>query len=411
MAAQPDPRKNEAVHTPHGDLARDPGRGSTPDPGPNPAPGPDLAELAAALPRDALKALGSRPDLQRELLEYHDCLVYQKDLSRHSVRAYVGDVWEFLCYAVRENLTLPAIDLSVLRAYFSERTGARFNAGGSVDQRALSGTSRGRKLSARSQARKLSSLRGFFEDLGRRGALAENPARELHAPRFFRPLPVVLYPGDLARILPDEDPASTGATRSAELASRRANGVDAGQLPTNGPEAATGQAPEHYVARDRALCEMLYSSGMRISELLALTVQDVERLPSQLKILGKGRRERVVFLGPEARAALEKYLGMRGAFEPRDERLFLNHHGGALGDRGARFIMKKMQQSLGIRRKLSPHKMRHSFATDLLNAGADIRAVQELLGHSSLSTTQIYTRVSRERLRDIYRECHPHGRQ
>ena len=367
---------------------------------------PDLAELIAALPEHALKTLAARADLVAQLLEYHDCLVYQKDLSPHSVRAYMLDVWEFLSHLARENLALDAVAVPELRAYFSERTGARFSQQGSVDPRALSGTSRQRKLGARSQARKLSALRGFFADLERRGVIAANPAREIRAPKFFRPLPGVLYPEDLARLLPDEPVPNT---RAAVTVTQATAASPVGADSSDRMDAA-------FALRDRALCETLYSSGMRISELLSLTVGDVilnskNKIVDQLKILGKGRKERIVFLGPEARAAVQAYVDVRGVFEPRTDRLFLNHHGRALGDRGARYILKQMQRRLGIFRRVSPHKMRHSFATDLLNSGAEIRAVQELLGHSSLSTTQIYTHVSRERLRDTYRACHPHGRQ
>lgn len=364
---------------------------------------PDLVELVAVLPEEGLKKLEGRLDLSRQLLEYHDFLVYQKDLSPHSVRAYVIDVWEFLSHVAREKYVLEQITPAELRAYFTERTGASFRQNAPADPQALTGSSRQRKLGARSQARKLSALRGFFSDLERRGMCPENPARELRAPKFFRPLPGVLYPEDLARLLPDE-PATIAIKSSAKNQ-------------TTAPDAPVGSedARPCFAVRDQALCETLYSSGMRISELLALTIDALGvgtkyGIPEQLKILGKGRKERLVFLGSEARSALRAYLQIRSKFKPQTDRLFLNHHGRALSDRGARYILKEMQRRLGIRRRVSPHKMRHSFATDLLNSGAEIRAVQELLGHSSLSTTQIYTHVSRERLRDTYRNCHPHGR-
>ena len=389
----------------------DPGPSGAPDPANSEAPLQDLSELARVLPAGAVNEAGEfveladRADLLDQLLEYHDFLVYQKDLSVHSVRAYVKDVWEFLTHLAREDLTLGQLAPANLRAYFTERTGASFRAD-SRDPQALSGRSRQRKLGARSQARKLSALRGFFADLERRGVCAENPARELRAPKFFKPLPGVLYPEDLARLLPDaEVPPQAESSKPARAA---ANGESKNRSSASG-------AGELFAARDRALCETLYSSGMRISELLALTVDDLSggprgTVPEQLKILGKGRKERIVFLGREAREALENYLARRPEFQPQTPRLFVNHHGRALGDRGARYILREMQRRLGIHRRVSPHKMRHSFATDLLNSGAEIRAVQELLGHSSLSTTQIYTHVSRERLRDTYRDCHPHGR-
>ncbi|MCR9141452.1 MAG: tyrosine-type recombinase/integrase [bacterium] len=388
------------------------------------APQIDFSELEAALPADALNGtISERPELAPQLLEYHDFLVYQKDLSPHSVRAYLVDVVEFLEHVAREKLRLETLGLAELRAYFTERTGAGFRQG-PQDPRALSGTSRHRKLSARSQARKLSALRGFFADLERRGVRGDNPTEDLRAPKFFKPLPGVLYPEDLARLLPDDDAGDSPAAKDKRKAPPRSSGAkhrgrelekDAvpGASFADGEDPA-GEARPGFEVRDRALCEALYSSGMRISELLALTVDDLSGgrrgVPDQLKILGKGRKERIVFLGEAAREALAAYLEIRGEFKPRTERLFLNHHGRALSDRGARYILREMQRRLGIHRRVSPHKMRHSFATDLLNSGAEIRAVQELLGHSSLSTTQIYTHVSRERLRDTYRDCHPHGR-
>lgn len=374
----------------------------------------DLSELARALPAGALDSLGDRRDLLRQLLEYHDFLVYQKDLSAHSVRAYVKDVWEFLTHLAREGLTLEGLAPANLRAYFTERTGASFRAD-RRDPQALSGRSRQRKLGARSQARKLSALRGFFANLERRGVCAENPARELRAPKFFKPLPGVFYPEDLARLLPDAEASPAQSAQPARPARTKSAARSVAQEAGAAAPQSAGMSGENFAARDRALCEALYSSGMRISELLALTVDDLTggprgTIPEQLKILGKGRKERIVFLGPEAREALEHYLAQRPDFQPQTQRLFVNHHGRALGDRGARYILREMQRRLGIHRRVSPHKMRHSFATDLLNSGAEIRAVQELLGHSSLSTTQIYTHVSRERLRDTYRDCHPHGR-
>lgn len=317
---------------------------------------------------------GLRGDLVVQLTRFHDFLYAERNFSPHTVRAYITDVGEFLKYVDRSKTEIGDLDVKDLRSYFSERTGGGFKAD-APDQRAVTGKARGRRLAPRSQARKLASIRAFFRFLERSGIVSVNPASAIPSPRFFRPLPGVLSPDEMNLLL-------------------------------DGP----GEAPEHLAARDRAMIEMLYSSGMRISELLSLKVSDVEGIPSQVVVTGKGNRERIVFLGDAARSILGAYLLLRGRFSPVDDALFLNHRGRALDARGVRHRLKRLQLEQGVSRRVHPHKFRHTFATDLLNSGADIRAVQEMLGHSSLSTTQLYTAVSKDRLREIHRQCHPHGR-
>ncbi len=317
---------------------------------------------------------GMRPDLTTELTRFHDFLYAERNFSPHTVRAYTTDVGEFLRFVDRTQSQLAELDVKDLRSYFSERTGGGFKAE-TPDQRAVTGKARGRKLAPRSQARKLASVRAFFRFLERSGIVSLNPASGIPSPRFFRPLPGVLSPEEMNLLL-------------------------------EGP----GESPEHLAARDRAMIEMLYSSGMRISELLSLKMDDVEGVPSHVRVTGKGNRERIVFLGESARSVLSAYLALRGRFSPVDDALFLNHRGRALDARGARHRLRRLQLEQGVSRRVHPHKFRHTFATDLLNSGADIRAVQEMLGHSSLSTTQLYTAVSKDRLREIHRQCHPHGK-
>lgn len=170
-------------------------------------------------------------------------------------------------------------------------------------------------------------------------------------------------------------------------------------------------------ARDRALIEMLYSTGCRISELLAITVTQIGKAQSAIQIVGKGRVIRTVYIGSKAQEALRCYLPYRqqklhtrfGNVQ-QHALLFLNNRGSALSRRGAGFIVKKYQTQLPISKPISPHTFRHSFATHLLDAGADIRVVQELLGHRQLSTTQIYTHVSIAKLQALHRKAHPHGK-
>lgn len=354
------------------------------------------------LPEGALPQLKTRPELIGELETFADFLEHERDVSPHTLRAYLTDLFEFFLFLARRALAPVDVEPRDLRDYFVERTGASFRAE-RVGPAALTGQSKNRKLGARSQARKLASLRRYYAFLERRERISANPAREIPAPRFFRGLPGVIPTDDLGRLF-DE---AASAADSPRVAAQHAERADA-------PGDSSGDAFTR--ARDAALCEMLYSSGMRISELLSLSADSVANLPEQIKITGKGRKDRIVFLGEAAREALAAYLPLRASATPAgapgrsSDALFLNRRGGALTDRGARFILRNLARSIGLRKKLSPHKFRHSFATDLLNAGADIRAVQELLGHASLSTTQIYTRVSREKLRDVHRQCHPHGR-
>ncbi|MEQ8352523.1 MAG: tyrosine-type recombinase/integrase [Leptospiraceae bacterium] len=326
-------------------------------------------------------------EYQSYLQSFRTNLEVERDLSPHSVRAYLSDLEEFLLFLQSEDLQPEQCDARILRSFFTARTGVDFSRNPlKSDPRAVTGKTGHRKLSARSQARKLSTLRLFFRQLMKQGKIKSNPARDLPSPRFYRALPGVLRPGELENVL--EAPTST---ESIEPNRRLRKDV--------------GEAVK---SRDRAIFETLYSTGMRISELLSLNLDDVENLPDRIKITGKGSKQRIVFVGEEARLALARYMKLRPQLRPENGALFCNARGGPLTDRGVRDRMQKYARQLGLS-KLHPHKLRHSFATDLLNEGADIRAVQEMLGHSSLSTTQIYTSVSKDRLRDIYRNCHPRG--
>jgi len=158
--------------------------------------------------------------------------------------------------------------------------------------------------------------------------------------------------------------------------------------------------------RDRAILETFYSSGLRISELVSLSVDDVDSISGVVKALGKGKKERVVPIGDAALNAIRKYLDKR---KKTSSALFLNKNGKRIGARGVRDIVEKYLKSAGISRGVSPHTFRHSFATHLLNRGADLRTVQELLGHANLSTTQIYTHLTTERLKSVYDKAHPHA--
>ena len=230
-----------------------------------------------------------------------------------------------------------------------------------------------KSYSRASLARKLSSLRSFFRYLRRRGGLEQDPTVGLITPRIGRRLPVFLYLEEMERLL---------AAPAADTPIGR---------------------------RDRALLETLYATGLRVSELVSLDVDQVTDT-DEIRVVGKGRKERLVFLGNAAQAALQEYLrrGRIALAAPREEpALFLNRQGARLTDRSVRRLVHKYALAACARHGLSPHSLRHSFASHLLEAGADLRTIQELLGHASLATTQIYTHVSPGRLQEVYRQAHP----
>jgi integrase/recombinase XerC len=221
-----------------------------------------------------------------------------------------------------------------------------------------------------SAARKLAAVRTFFRFLCREGILDKNPARALLSPRTERRIPVHLEESEIAALL-----AVPGE----------------------------GLAP----ARARAILELFYATGIRCGELVGLDVEDVDRAARMVRVLGKGRKERVVPFGKPAAQALDAYMVDRAQTQPRSGALFVNKRGGRLTDRYVRYIVAARMAELAGIRKISPHALRHSFATHLLERGADLRAIQELLGHASLSTTQRYTHVNARYILDVYKKSHP----
>lgn len=289
---------------------------------------------------------------------YISYLRAEKGASIHTVNSYRGDVVQFLKYIG----TRAPVDRVLVRAYLADL--------------------RKRGLSRRTQSRKLAALNSFFRYLRREGLIAGNPLAGLHGPKLEKRLPMVLSSERVASLIESADPSSP-----------------------------SGQ-------RDRAILELFYSSGLRVGELVSLRVGDVDFYEGTVRVWGKGSRERIVPLGSEAERSLKVYLEWgrpelmrRGRRQRSEEALFLNCRGGRLTARGARNIVYKYASRIGFLEKVSPHTFRHSFATHLLDGGADLRVVQELLGHASLSTTQIYTHVTRERLRTVYMRAHPRARE
>ncbi|MCS6985785.1 MAG: tyrosine-type recombinase/integrase [Leptospiraceae bacterium] len=305
--------------------------------------------------------------LKEGYLELYDqYLACEKSYPPNTRSAYLRDVRQFLDYLKKKDL----------QEFSTETVYAWLNS-----EFAIRRSRKAQKIIRSSQARKIASLRSFFSFLEKRKLLEENPMRWVRVAKWRRPLPRPVLPIDMSRLLEDK-------TMQKNLL----------QL------------------RDRALFETCYSTGMRISEALHVKISDImdgEGIVSSLKVFGKGGKERIVFLGEKAKEALGAYLRVRPLLvkQKNTEALFVNAHGGALTRTGAALILRRRRLYLNIARHYTPHSFRHAFATDLLNAGADIRHVQEMLGHSSLSTTQRYLAVAQERLQEIYRSCHPHGRK
>ncbi|MEX2224445.1 MAG: tyrosine recombinase XerC [Candidatus Rokuibacteriota bacterium] len=279
-------------------------------------------------------------------LEYQSV---ERGASPHTLRSYAADLIEFSGFLAEEKIAgWEAADTRVVRAFL-----ARLHK---------------RRLAKATIARKLAAVRSCFRFLARRGVLEVNPARQVRSPRLGRRLPSFL-PVDEAAVLLNAAPEVTAAG-----------------------------------ARDRALLELLYASGLRVAEGCGLDVDDLDEARHTVRVLGKGEKERVVPVGETALEALAAYLAMRGR---RRGPLFLNARGGRLTPRSAHRIVRARARRAGIGQRVTPHTLRHSFATHMLGAGADLRLIQELLGHSRLSTTQRYTHVSPEHLMRVYDAAHP----
>jgi tyrosine recombinase XerC len=225
-----------------------------------------------------------------------------------------------------------------------------------------------KNLGSRSVSRHLSVLRSFFRFLNREGFLKQNPILSISSPKLDKHLPLFMTEDEVSKVL------------------------------------AAVSSDDELGLRNRAILEMFYSTGMRISELAGLRASDIDFIGGVAKVMGKGRKERIVPVGDIALSALRSYLEKR---KKQSDTLFLNKNGGRITVRGIRNAVKKYLAAAGIQQGVSAHTLRHSFATHLLNRGADLRSVQELLGHANLSTTQIYTHLTTDRLKSVYDKAHP----
>jgi integrase/recombinase XerC len=295
--------------------------------------------------------------VERVLLDtYLDDLAHSAQASAHTLRAYRGDLSALLSFAAEQGVDDPRrIDTLLLREF-------------------LASLPAGAKSTL---ARKQASLRSFFGWLVRTGRIAANPTTALRTPRRGRPLPRALDEAAIGQLL------------------------------------AVPDATEPSGVRDRAILELLYSAGLRVEECSRLDLQSLDLGGGSVRLLGKGRKDRLGILGKDARAALSAWLPererlLRARRRTREPALFLNlRDAGRLSVRSIARMVKACALQAGLPADTSPHTLRHSFATHLLDRGADLRVVQELLGHESLSTTQIYTHVSINRLKDVYEATHP----
>lgn len=295
---------------------------------------------------------------QQMIEEFFAHLTVEKGVSPHTLRAYQRDIQQFFAYLQRADINIESVNHIFLRRYLAYLQTLKY--------------------SRTTVARKVASLRTFFKFLNRENYLAANPALLLIIPKLKKRLP-----------------------RSLEFDAVK-DLLEAPDL-----EATFGQ-------RDKAILETLYGTGIRVGELVGLNITSLDFLQNWIKVFGKGSKERIVPINQVALSFIQKYLassrGMllrRGDRDDEERALFINSRGTRLSDGGVRRMINKYVRRMSLNRKVSPHVLRHTFATHLLEAGADLRAIQELLGHVDLSSTQIYTHLSKARLKDVYKKAHP----
>lgn len=278
----------------------------------------------------------------------------ERNVSPQTLRAYASDLARYLEWAERTGADPLGSDPRILRRYLAELDRAKY--------------------ARRTIARRLSAVRSLFAYLNREGVLAHNPAAVVATPRLPSRLPRVVPTDVLTAVLDEPDPTTPAG------------------------------------ARDRAILELLYATGARVSEVSGLGLGAVDLAGGQVRVTGKGDKQRILPLHREAVARLEAYLsGARPLLRPRtgEDAFFLNRNGGRLTDGGIRRMLHKHLDALGAASGITPHSFRHTFATHLLEAGADLRTVQDLLGHVALSTTQIYTHLGVRRLQRVHKDAHP----
>ena len=333
--------------------------------------------------------------------KYLEYLRAVKNSSPHTISNYGKDLAQFVAY-----LSPPGLEPTALTAV-THNTIREF-VGYLHDQR----------LQKSSIARKLAALRSFFKYCVREGRLQENPARLVPTPKLPKRIPSVVSAEEMNGFLNQLADMGPALSTSGEVPKKRAR-----QSENPSPNKLVKLKDESLLLRrDRALLELLYAAGLRVSELTGLNFADIDQKERVLRVVGKGDKERIVPYGSKAQEALEKYWPLREELflqasssrgrhrdAPHTEAVFLNYAGRRLTQRSVGRIVKKYVRLVNVNWDLHPHSLRHAFATHLLADGADLRAIQELLGHQSLSTTQKYTHASIRQLMDIYDKAHPHA--
>ena len=294
----------------------------------------------------------------KELISYLDYLKYQKNYSEYTINNYKHDIIEYLEYLSSESLEFKSIEYSDIRFYLMYLKDTKKDDNTSIN-------------------RKLSSLRGFYKYMANEGIVRSNVFSLVNGPKRSKKLPRYFEYNELEELFKVPD------TRTP-----------------------LGQ-------RDSLILEMLYATGVRVGELVNIKVGDIDLGRRNIIILGKGNKERFVTYGEYCEDILKTYLN-NGRFylnSKSSDYLFLNNNGGRLTDRGVRFILDKLIQKTSINKNISPHMIRHSFATHLLNEGCDLLTVQKLLGHESIKATQIYTHVTTDRLKEVYFNSFPRAKK
>ncbi len=292
--------------------------------------------------------------MKREVSQFLDYLSHERKASPHTVSSYGRDLGQFIAFLEGTGLSWRQVRNIHIRAFMAEL--------------------QERKLKKSSLARKLAAVRSFFQFGVSRGWLSENPARVVATPRQEKRVPSFLSEKEMADFL----------------------------------EAPTSDRPLD--RRDRALLELLYATGIRVSELVGINEEDVNFEERLIRVRGKGKKERLVPFGRVAEARLRAYLEARPRLLKKrmgERALFLNYQGKRLTPRSVERVVDKYIRLAALKKKISPHSLRHSFASHLLSRGADLRVIQELLGHESLATTQKYTHLDIARLMEVYRKSHP----
>lgn len=284
--------------------------------------------------------------MDRYIEKYLRYLEIEKNYSEHTIINYRKDLNEFKSFVGEKELE--SVDYLALRKFL--------------------GLLKEKKLSSRSISRKLSCLRSFYRFLNREGFLKSDPTSSISSPKLDKHLPIFLTEGEIVKLIDSPDTSKILGLR------------------------------------DKAIMETFYSTGMRISELVGLSLENIDFIGGVVKVFGKGKKERLVPIGDKALDAIRQYLAKR---KETTQAAFLNKNGKRITTRGVRLVIDKYIKLTSLRDDISPHSLRHSFATHLLNRGADLRCVQELLGHANLSTTQIYTHLTTDKLKSIYDKAHP----